>query len=205
MQTLILLMAGSGSRAHLDINKMMYQVNGKKLYRYVLDKFLKYDLNIILVTSQTDYSVVLNEVPSNVKVVLGGKTRNESVSNALKLVNTERVMIHDAARVLVSDEIIQKCLNSNASAYYVYNHVKDTIRTLYNKTIDRSSLVSVQTPQGGLTNLFRETNSLSTTDDISGLENMDIDIEKILGDDYNFKVTTPYDIKIVEHILKGEF
>ncbi len=205
MQTLILLMAGSGTRCGLNYNKMMHSVNGRKLYQYVLDKFLKYDLDIILVTSEADYSEVLNEVPSTIRVVKGGKTRNESVMNALRVVKTDRVLIHDSARVLVSDDIIRKCLDSKAEAYYVYNNVKDTIRTLDNKTLDRSTLISVQTPQGGLTKLFLDTNNLSTTDDISGMENMDIKIEKILGDDYNFKVTTMYDLKIVEHILKGEF
>lgn len=204
MQTLILLMAGTGTRVGLGFNKMMYEVNGSKLYTYVLDKFLKYDLDIIIVCNEIDYDTVLKEVPNTVKVVIGGKTRNESVMNGLKLVKTDRVLIHDAARVLVSNEIIEKCLKSEAQAYYVYNNVKDTIRTLDNKTLNRSNLVSVQTPQGGLTKLFKETNELSTTDDISGLINFNIDIEKILGDDYNFKVTTMYDIKIVEHILKGE-
>ncbi len=204
MQTLILLMAGSGSRVGLDINKMMYKIDGKRLYQYVLDRFLKYDLDIILVTSNRDYETVKQEVPSNVKVILGGNTRNESVQNALNLVKTDRVLIHDGARVLVDDTIIEKCLESNSDAYYVCTPLKDTIRTIDDITLDRNNLVVVQTPQGGKTDLFRQGNKYSTTDDISGLKDFDIKIEKILGNDYNFKVTTKFDLKMVELILRGE-
>lgn len=205
MQTVILLMAGSGTRLGLDINKMMYKVNNKRLYQYPLEKFLSLGLDVILVTNETDYNTVLEETKgiNNLIVVKGGKTRNESVKNALVHVKTKRVMIHDAARVLVSEQIIKDCLNNNSDLYYVCIPLKDTIRTSNNKTLNRSELLSVQTPQGGLTELFLKYNDLSTTDDISSFENLDYKIDKINGSDYNFKLTTKFDLEILKKIILG--
>lgn len=205
MQTVILLMAGSGTRLGLDINKMMYKVNNKRLYQYPLEKFLSLGLDVILVTNETDYNTVLEETKGikNLIVVKGGKTRNESVKNALVHVKTKRVMIHDAARVLVSEQIIKDCLNNNSNLYYVCIPLKDTIRTSNNKTLNRSELLSVQTPQGGLTELFLKYNDLSTTDDISSFENLDYKIDKINGSDYNFKLTTKFDLEILKKIILG--
>lgn len=205
MQTVILLMAGSGTRLGLDINKMMYKVNNKRLYQYPLEKFLSLGLDVILVTNETDYNTVLEETKriKNLIVVKGGKTRNESVKNALVHVKTKRVMIHDAARVLVSEQIIKDCLNNNSNLYYVCIPLKDTIRTSNNKTLNRSELLSVQTPQGGLTELFLKYNDLSTTDDISSFENLDYKIDKINGSDYNFKLTTKFDLEILKKIILG--
>jgi len=205
MQTVILLMAGSGTRLGLDINKMMYKVNNKRLYQYPLEKFLSLGLDVILVTNETDYNTVLEETKGikNLIVVKGGKTRNESVKNALVHVKTKRVMIHDAARVLVSEQIIKDCLNNNSDLYYVCIPLKDTIRTSNNKTLNRSELLSVQTPQGGLTELFLKYNDLSTTDDISSFENLDYKIDKINGSDYNFKLTTKFDLETLKNIILG--
>lgn len=205
MQTVILLMAGSGKRVGLDINKLMVKVNNKRIYEYSLDTFLSLGLNVILVVSETDYDTVLEETKGKALVVVGGKTRNESVKNALKHVKTDRVMIHDAARALVSKDIIEKCINSKALAYYVCVPEKNTIRDFKtNKTYNRDSLAVVQTPQGGDTSLFLKYEDLSTTDDISSFDNLDIDIEKIEGNDYNFKITTKFDLKIFEELVKGE-
>lgn len=205
MQTVILLMAGSGSRVGLDMNKLMVKVNNKRIYQYSLETFLSLGLPVILVTNKDDYQTVLNEVDGKAKVILGGKTRNESVKNALELVNTDRVMIHDAARALITSDIIGRCIDSKADAYYVCQPLKDTIRDKFsNKTLDRDLLVSVQTPQGGNTALFKKYEYLSTTDDISSFDNVDISIEKIEGNDYNFKITTRFDLKIFEQLVKGE-
>ena len=203
MQTVILLMAGSGTRLGLDINKMMYKIKNKRLYQYPLERFLSHNLSVILVTSKKDYDAVLEEtkIYSNVLVILGGSTRNESVKNALSFVKTDRVLIHDAARLLVSDKIIDECVNSESDLYYVGIPLKDTIRDKDNHTLNRSNLISVQTPQGGKTALFVKYNELSTTDDISAFEDTNYPIEIINGDDYNFKLTTKFDLEVVKKIL----
>ncbi len=200
--TIILLAAGKGTRVGLDHNKLLEKVCGKYVFEYTLDTFLRFNLNIILVVSNEDYDFFLPYENKQIKLVKGGKTRNESVLNALKETKTKRVLIHDVARVLVSEEIIKKCLESKSSAYFVCVPLKDTIRDNNNKTLDRETLVSVQTPQGGDTKLFLEYEKYSTTDDISSFDNTNIGIERILGDDYNFKITTMFDLEMFKHIVR---
>lgn len=200
--TIILLAAGSGSRVGLGYNKLLEKVNDKYIYEYSLETFLKYNLPLILVVSDTDYDFFVKNNKNNVEIVKGGATRNESVLNALNKVKTKRVLIHDAARALVSSDIIEACLNSKSEAYYVYVPLKDTIRLLDNKTLDRSKLLSVQTPQGGETKLFKKFEAYSTSDDISSFDNTNVQIEKILGNDYNFKITTKFDLFMFKNIVR---
>ena len=136
-------------------------------------------------------------------VVKGGSTREESVKNALEYVKTKRVLIHDAARVLVSKDIIQKCLDSQKDAFFVALPLKDTIRNKNDlKTLNRDDLLIVQTPQGGNLDLFKENILKATTDDISALDGLDLDIDIIEGSDYNFKVTTEFDFKVLSKMLE---
>lgn len=84
---------------------------------------------------------------------------------------------------------------------------KNTVRydSSFNfKDLDRKHLIDVQTPQGGLTKLFLESANVSkeVTDDISMLEDRS-KVKLILGDDYNIKITTPFDLKIFK-LLKEE-
>lgn len=200
--TVILLAAGSGTRVGLGYNKLLEKVNDKCIYEYSLDTFLSFNLPVILVVSEIDYDFFVKNNKNNVVIVKGGATRNESVLNALNKVNTKRVLIHDAARALVSSDIIKACLNSKSEAYYVYVPLKDTIRLLDNKTLDRNKLLSVQTPQGGETKLFKEFEAYSTSDDISSFDKTNVQIEKILGNDYNFKITTKFDLLMFKNIVR---
>ncbi len=204
--TVILLAAGSGTRVGLGYNKVLEKVNDKYIYEYCLETFLSFNLPIILVASETDYEFfTLRNTATNVRVVKGGKTRNESVMNALNIVSTKRVLIHDAARALITRDVIEACLNSKSEAYFVYVPLKDTIRDLDNKTLVRNNLVSVQTPQGGKTELFKEYEKYSTTDDISSFDNANVQIERILGNDYNFKITTKFDLLMFKNIMRYNY
>ncbi len=204
MYTAIILVAGSGKRMNAGINKMLLEVKGKPLYEYTLNSFLKFNIPIILVVSKNDYDLIKNRHPE-LCVVTGGETREESVRNALEYVKTDRVLIHDGARVLVSDEIISKCLNSKSDAFYVAIPLKDTIRRKSDSfTLKRDEYVAVQTPQGGKLEYFKSNILKATTDDISALDDLNLNIEIIDGDDYNFKVTTAFDYDVVSSILGGQ-
>lgn len=210
MTTVILLMAGLGQRLNAGKNKMLVDINGHPLYFYILERFKKYDCKKILVVSENDYQY-FKSLNLGYKIVIGGACRQESVLNGLKEVETERVLIHDGARILLSDRIIEECLNNEYDAYFVATKVINTIR--YNKknnfkTLNRDELLSVQTPQGGRTKLFldaaiRHKDSLNNfTDDISMLDNTDINV--IIGDEKNIKVTTKEDLILAKYYLESE-
>ncbi len=215
--TAIVLAAGSGVRTGLDYNKVFHKINGKKVLDYSVD-FFKKDTKcreVILVCSDNDFNYVYNEYNSKVdRVIPGGKNRQKSVYNGLQKVTSNYVLIHDSARPFISEEKINLLCEdvefTKATTLAVF--VKDTIvKTNGNRmgvTIDRSSLLAVQTPQAFQTNLIKEAHNkaknvgyLATddTDLISKFSN--IMPSYVIGDYRSVKLTTIEDIKYLEVIL----
>lgn len=199
MTTVIILLAGMGRRMGMDKNKVLLEVNGKPIFMYTLEKFEQFTKNIMIVVSEKDYEY-FKSLNLKYKIIIGGVTRHESVLNALKEVKTQRVLIHDGARPLISNNIIRECLECNSDAYFVGIPLKNTVR--YDKSYDfkdlnRGHLIDVQTPQGGITKLFLEgaLKNKNVTDDISMLDNKN-NVELIIGEDTNIKITTKFDLEI---------
>ena len=208
MTTVILLMAGLGSRMKTNVNKMLLSINDKPLYEYTIEAFSKFTDNILLVVSEHDYEYFVS-LNLKYKIVKGGTTRAQSVRNALLHVDTSRVLIHDGARILVSDRIIRECLNTTAKAYFTAISLKNTIRfneTEEFHTLNRENLLDVQTPQGGDTILFKEAytkcalSGIENTDDVYAIESHYLKV--INGEDTNIKVTTPTDLVIAKALLE---
>jgi len=180
--------------------------------------------NIVLVTRESDIlplqQLVQKYMISKVTdIIVGGNCREESVKNGINRLNTdtEYVLIHDGARPLVTTSVIEavalatkekKCVSCAVP-------VKDTIKVVKDgtveQTLDRSQLVSIQTPQGFKYSLFRECiNGIDNlevyTDDCAVVEACGHTVSIVEGDYNNIKITTPEDIAVAEGILrcKGE-
>lgn len=199
MTTVIILLAGMGRRMGMDKNKILLEVNDRPIFMYTLEKFEQFTDNIIVVVNKNDYEY-FKSLNLKYKIVIGGVTRHESVLNALKEVNTERVLIHDGARPLISSKVIKECLECKSDAYFVGIPLKNTVR--YDKSnnfkdLNRGHLIDVQTPQGGLSKLFLEgaLKNHNVTDDISMLSDRN-NVELIIGEDTNIKITTKFDLEI---------
>lgn len=202
-------MAGLGSRMKADKNKMLLMLEGKPIFMHTIDKFKSKNCDIILVVSDNDYEYIKSlNLPYT--IAIGGKSRQESVYNGLLAAKTDRVLIHDGARCLVDDRIIDECLNSTSDAYFVGIRPKNTIRfdeTKQYLTLNRNNLIEVQTPQGGNRELFLNAakniieNGIEVTDDISMLK-PDTDIVFIEGSEQNIKITTPFDLKIAKCLME---
>lgn len=146
--------------------------------------------------------------------VCGGSSRALSVLNGLREVSQELVAIHDGARPLVSEEIIQstlqaaQCRGAAAPAIPVRDTVKIARDGLVQQTPDRSSLFAVQTPQIFHTKLIRSAleQALETgvllTDDCSAAEAAGHAVFLTQGSDENLKITVPTDLILAEAILK---
>jgi 2-C-methyl-D-erythritol 4-phosphate cytidylyltransferase len=150
------------------------------------------------------------------KIIAGGKTRAESVSNALKAINSETaeiIVVHDGARPLVTVEeisaTIQKARETGAACLVAA--VTDTIKEITGdkilQTIDRSRLRRALTPQCFryeiLRCAFEESNSLATATDESFLvEKIGVTVSLVEGAARNIKITHPEDFAIAESLLK---
>lgn len=219
----VIVAAGSGTRMGTDLPKQFLDVFGMPVIVHTLKKFNSCNSihEIVIVTKEEFiplcHSLVetydLNKV---VSIVVGGKTRQISVCNGINSVSddVENVFIHDAARPLVSVETIEKCASvlSNEKACAVGVPMKDTIKyssdgRYIQKTVDRSLLWQIQTPQCFKKHLALQLHKralddgFEATDDCMIFEHYGENIAIVEGEYENIKITSPQDIFVMKGIL----
>ena len=149
------------------------------------------------------------------KVVRGGETRTQSVLAGVEELSRsiELAAIHDGARPLVSQKVLEEAIRRAAQcgAAAPAVPVKDTVKVardgLVESTPDLSVLYAVQTPQvfqrdlirGALTKALEADAAL--TDDCSAVERLGIGVALTQGDYCNLKLTTPEDVAMAEALL----
>ncbi len=222
--TAIVLAAGSGSRMNSQTKKQFMEIKGKPIVWYSLFAFQQSQVDeIILVTGKDDVEYCQKEIVdaydlTKVKaVVAGGKERYESVYNGIKWVNGDIVLIHDGARPILSQGIIDRCIDGakEYNAVVAGMPVKDTIKIVGDNNIiedtpDRSKIWLTQTPQAFNGNLIKlsyekmmESGNVNVTDDAMVVEEYsDVKVRFVEGDYANIKITTPEDILLAEVLLK---
>ena len=214
-------MAGFSTRFGGSQNKTLVLLNGKPVFSYSIDAFKKSNRfsELSVVISQNNAQDVEKYIIENnidAKLVLGGKTRQESVEHALSYLEGrgyDIVVIHDAARPLVDDVIINETIEAakvdGASTAYLY--VADTIAVKNEKEeivefVPRSTLASIQTPQAFKVDLLLEAHkkakSLEATDDCSLVLALPHKVKLVKGGKKYQKITTPEDIRFLEGLLK---
>lgn len=215
MHTALIVAAGSGSRMKLPLSKSLYDIDGKPLFRYSVDAFLDAGCHIVLVVSKKDYASVMEHVPSGVEVILGGKTRQESVLIGLKQVTTPYVHIHDAARPLITKERILDVINelNYHDAVMLAEVVSSSLKHVNVEgvvtTQPRDQFVLAQTPQSFLTEKIRRAYQRGNgvyDDDIGCYQDAypNDPIKIVINEDANIKLTYPRDLKMIENHLKKE-
>lgn len=227
--TAIVLAAGSGSRMKSKTKKQFMEIKGKPVIWYSLFEFEKSRVDeIILVTGKEDIDYCKKEIVEkyNLKkiknVVAGGSERYESVYNGLKEVTGNIVLIHDGARPLINNEIIERSIEGTikSDACVVGVPVKETIKRANKEgyiidTPNRSELWITQTPQSFKTDLVKMAykkmkeelekgnTTLNITDDAMVVEEFTTNQVRFVQGDYkNIKVTTPEDIDIAELFIE---
>lgn len=227
--TAIVLAAGSGSRMKSKTKKQFMEIKGKPVIWYSLFEFEKSRVDeIILATGKEDIDYCKKEIVEkyNLKkiknVVAGGSERYESVYNGLKEATGNIVLIHDGARPLINNEIIERSIEGTikSDACVVGVPVKDTIKRANKEgyiidTPNRSELWITQTPQSFKTDLVKMAykkmkeelekgnTTLNITDDAMVVEEFTTNQVRFVQGDYkNIKVTTPEDIDIAELFIE---
>ena len=159
----IICAAGRGERAGFDKNKLLAPLAGAPALYHTLEKFNIPEIDEVIITSSKDGFEEISALasPFGYKVVLGGKTRTESVKNALASVTGDIVLVHDGARPYVSLEIILNCIDSVKKHGSGICAVKATDTTVCCKDgeivqrLERDTLYRLQTPQGFFTKDLR--------------------------------------------------
>ena len=224
----IILAAGNSSRMGLGPgeSKIFLKILGKPCICYTLLAFSECEfLDEIVVVCKEEHKEKIKELAAelkiNCKTASGGNSRQQSVLNGVKATNSKSdfLVIHDAARCLVTKDLIEKVLKDATEknmCSILGVPVKDTVKTvrkdfLVEKTLKRDSLFMVQTPQVLKKGLYLNSiekaikDGKDFTDDSQLIENYTKEkVHVTLGEYSNVKLTTKSDIPIVENILKAK-
>lgn len=219
----LILASGIGARCELGFPKQFALINGKSILEYTVQKFennAKID-EIYLVTSAEFLEKVKN-IAKNFKkvkkVIQGGQTRKDSSYNGITAIDdTEaNVLIHDGVRPLVSDEIINECIDQLDTKQAVCTAIDSTDTIFFineNNVIksipNRKFLKRAQTPQAFKLSLIRKAHELAdkddncqVTDDCGLINYFNLaDIYLINGDENNIKITYKEDIEFVKKMF----
>ena len=213
--TLIIAAAGKGERAGFKENKLFYRIGNRTVIEKTADAFVKTGLinRYIIAAAEEDAERIKRLFP-DFTVTAGGKTRTESVKNALKAVKSGIVLIHDGARPFVSERIIRDCIGS-AEKYgsaITAVPVSDTVCAADNVEITdyigKSGLYDVQTPQGFLTEKIKKAYEVTDgvfNDDGEVYKNAFREVRLVLGDKNNIKLTYPEDFERLNCFSESRF
>ncbi len=200
------LLAAAGRSERFGADKLRREVGGApvwlKSYR-ALAGHPEID-SVVIVCSAGHEEEMRRHAPEAI-VVPGGASRQESVQRGLDALPSEAeiVLIHDAARPWVTEEVISRVIAGvrERGAAYPGIPVSDTIRQTDGTTLDRSQLLAVQTPQGFRVELIRQAHAAGepgATDDIKLVEAMGVSALAVEGDPANTKITHPTDLPMIE-------
>jgi 2-C-methyl-D-erythritol 4-phosphate cytidylyltransferase len=154
--------------------------------------------------------------PAGTLGVVGGAERSLSVRNALHAVEGDPVLVHDAARPLVTVELAQACLDAldarDLDAAIAAAPVTDTIKEagadqVVARTLDRSALWAIQTPQAfrreALERALAQPDEVlrAATDDAGLVEALGGRVGIVEAPRENLKITTPLDLALAERLL----
>jgi 2-C-methyl-D-erythritol 4-phosphate cytidylyltransferase len=205
----LLLAAGSGERLGADRPKAFVVLAGRPMLEWSVAALRAAGLSRIVIALPDGESA-----PAGCVGVRGGASRSASVRAALAGVEAEHVVVHDAARPLVTPDVFTRVLEALADAECAIAaaRVPDTIKEadglLVTATLDRARLWAVQTPQAFRVAALRAALDVPddvlarATDDAWLVERAGGRVRVVETSPANFKVTTAHDLRVAELLLR---
>jgi 2-C-methyl-D-erythritol 4-phosphate cytidylyltransferase len=208
--TALLVAAGSGERLGASRPKAFVVLAGRPMLEWSLEAIRAAGIEHVIVALPDG-----EEAPEGCIGVRGGATRSESVLRALaRAGDAEAVVVHDAARPLVTPELFEATLGAleEADAAVAAAPMTDTVKEAgpdhgVVATLDRSRLWAIQTPQAFRAAALRAALDVpaavmaAATDDASLVERAGGRVVVVPSSPANFKVTTPHDLRVAELLL----
>jgi 2-C-methyl-D-erythritol 4-phosphate cytidylyltransferase len=225
MTSAIIVAAGKGTRMGANVDKLWLEVAGRPVIAHTWKQFNDADCvdEIILVVREgmQPHFIELAEkfyFQKPFRLVVGGAERQDSVWNGLAAVSskTEIVTIQDAARPCTSAALVAATIaaaretGAAVAAQPVTDTIKETVDgKIISRTVDRSKLWSVQTPQTFRVEVIRRAIStargknLILTDDTAACELIGQPVQLVKATTPNPKVTVPADLPFIENLLRA--
>jgi 2-C-methyl-D-erythritol 4-phosphate cytidylyltransferase len=222
MVTAIVLAAGRSKRMGGGENKQFVELLGRPLVQYSLAAFEQCCvIGAIVFVRRPDYADQAEQIGRQFKKVVayadGGVERQNSVWNGLEKcpAATDIVAVHDGARPLVTPALIETTIVSaqehgtGIAATKVVDTIKEaTSDRTVERTVDRTKLWAVQTPQTVRFKLLREAyglvlkKNIVVTDEAAAVELVGHPVHLVETPFLNLKITTPNDLAVVEVLLR---
>lgn len=220
----VIVAAGLGRRMNSSKPKQFLTIAGKPVLWHTLQRFIKTGIfsEIVVVVGRNSFdytqdAIIRKYKLQQVKLVTGGEERQDSVyQGLLSLQSCDYVVIHDGVRCLVTTQLIKNTIKAaqHHGAAIAAAPLQDTIKEsaagqIVKKTIDRSKLWRIQTPQVFRYEIIMKAyekayqTGFYGTDDAILVEKMGQKIKLVMGSYDNFKITTPNDLLVAEQILKN--
>ena len=214
---ILIVAAGKGERAGGAVPKQYASLQGRPMLRRAVEAFDAWPDTPVQVVIGAEHEQLYCEAVTGLSLapaVRGGLTRQESVRLGLQALETgapDYVLIHDAARPLVSRKLIEDvitALDAGAEAAVPLLPVADTLRKFDNGewiTVPRAGLLRAQTPQGfrfaEILRAHREHSDEDVTDDMALAELAGLSIVATPGEETNMKITNAEDFVMAEMLL----
>lgn len=223
MYSLILLAGGTGTRMQQSVPKQYLLLAGKPVIMHTIERIDRIEeIQKIVIVCTDDYVQIINEmlrqyaIHTPIQYAAAGSSRQASVWSGLQCVDTERVILHEAARPFVSEEDFRRLINEEADHVMFGVPIPFTVlkgHEYVEELLDRTELVNVQLPQKFLTRDLYHAHRQAVnegkrfTEDAGMVftyaENQNVKV--LQGKEYNIKLTTPMDLLIGEIIYKEYF
>ncbi|MFC1629721.1 2-C-methyl-D-erythritol 4-phosphate cytidylyltransferase [Patescibacteria group bacterium] len=220
-----IILAGGKSKRMKKIDKIFHKIKGNPLIFYTIKVFETHPkINEIVVVikkgsfEKLDSLIKKYKFKKIIKIVKGGKTRQESAFNGLKSLNNKKgdlILFHNGANPLISQKEISDVIGAakKYGAALVGQMAKDTIKEVDKKsfivrTIDRKKISLAQTPQVIEYDLAKKVfgkaqrERFEGTDDVSLVERIGGKVKIVPCSYKNIKVTTQDDLILVKSFLK---
>jgi 2-C-methyl-D-erythritol 4-phosphate cytidylyltransferase/2-C-methyl-D-erythritol 2,4-cyclodiphosphate synthase len=210
----LIVAAGKGERAGTTLPKQYERLGGKPLLRRTVEAFSGYPVTVVIGPGQDALAAEALKGLALPALVTGGATRQESVRLGLAALAKDApdfVLIHDAARPLVSRPVIARvvtALEQGADGALPMVAASDTLRRREGAgwtLVSRDNLFRAQTPQGcvygKIAAAHRDHAGHEVTDDVALAELAGLMVEMVEGEEKNIKVTRKEDFSLAELLL----
>jgi len=170
--TLVLLCAGSSQRFGKSVKKQWLRIENEPLWLFVTNRLVDFYRfkDVVIVSSSDEVNYMKNY--TDYKIIEGGKTRQQSLKNAVNVVDTTYVLVTDVARSCLNKEMMLRVLGSKSKADCVVPFVKvaDTV-VLDRLAVERDDIKLIQTPQLSRVKVLKKAlkNDIEFTDDSSAI------------------------------------
>jgi len=212
----LIVAAGKGERLGGGVPKQFRKLGGKAVLRWAVEPFLGHpairDVRVVVAPGQEDAASEALTGAEVGSLIPGGAERSDSVQAGLSGLDTDAVLIHDAARPFCPAAVIDRLIASleffeGAAPVLPVGDTLARINDRLGEPVDRTGLARVQTPQAfrldALRSSYERWNGQSPTDETTVVRAAGYSVAAVEGDPALDKLTTPADFRKAEEWLAG--